>query len=223
MKEPRLLKALLVKGAASLEELALEAGCSVEEAVEALRKLEASGLVTLSGGSARLLDKVMGALEALRAGAQLSEVASKLSWRDFEGLCSKAFEANGYATSTALRFKWAGRRYEVDVAAWRRPLLIALDCKSWSLRAGKASQLRRAVERHLERVGALAKALPSLQGRLKVPRGSEALVTPCIVTLLEEALKVHGGVPIVPISRLNAFIQEVQAYVDSLTTFRVEL
>jgi len=215
------LMTLLDRGSVSLEELASKAKCSVEEVAEALRSLEASKLVWVSGGSVWLLDRVVGAIEALRLGAPLMEVASRLTWRDFEAFCSKAFEAHGYTTTASLRFKWTGRSYEVDVAAWRRPILAVVDCKEWGLRAGKASQLRRAVDRHLERSEALANALPSLKERLRVPSGVEAHVVPCLVTLLEEALLVHRGVPVVPVSKLNSFIQELHAYLDSLTVFKV--
>jgi len=166
--------------------------------------------------------RVEEALERLSKGASLAEATSKLDWRDFEVFCSKAFEAHGFEVATSLRFKWSGRLYEVDVAAWRGPLLIAIDCKSWRVRPGKPSQLKRAVDRHLERAEALANALPLLQGRLGSLSSQLLYVAPCLVTLLEESVLVYRGVPIVPVSKLNSFIQELHLYLDSLASFKAQ-
>ncbi|MEM4700180.1 MAG: restriction endonuclease [Candidatus Nezhaarchaeales archaeon] len=216
----KLLLSLLDSGPATFDELSLRLKSPREELADGLARLERAGLIVVEGGAIKPLSRALLAAEAIRAGASLLELAPKLSWRDFEALCSKAFEAHGYRVATSLRFRSAGRLYEVDVAASRGGVLVAVDCKSWRLRAGKAPQLRRAVDRHLERAEALAGALPGLRHRLGLPEGVEVLIVPCLVTLLEESVVLYRGVPVVPTLKLNSFIQELHSHLDSLTVLR---
>ncbi|MCX8204705.1 MAG: restriction endonuclease [Candidatus Nezhaarchaeota archaeon] len=214
-----LLLALLEAGSVSLDEPPLKPRPLREDLIKELRRLEEAGLVVVEGGVARPLSRALVAAEALKSGASLLELAPRLSWRDFESLCSSAFEANGFKVATSLRFKSSGRLYEVDVVAQRGQVLVAVDCKNWGVRAGKPPQLRRAVDRHLERARALADALPTLRERLGLPLEPRVRVVPCLVTLLEEAVAIHCGVPIVPVLKLNSFIQELHAYLGSLAVF----
>lgn len=214
---------LLRLGEASVDELSSRVGVSAHLVESICEELRARGVVEAAHGRVRASDRLELALEAMREGASAETVASYLSWQDFERFCSKAFEMNGFSCTTRLRFKGVGRLFEVDVVASRRPLVVAVDCKSWGVRRGKASMLRRAVERHLDRCRALASALGELSSRVNVAGWGEAIVVPSMVTLLEESLYVYMGVPIVPAHRLNSFIQELHDHVDELASMRVRL
>lgn len=223
MSTKKLLLSLLDPGPLTIDKLSLASGAPLEEVASELRALEGGGLVQVEGGRVRPLSRALIAVEALRAGASLLELAPKLSWRDFESLCSSAFRAHGFRTCAPLRFRRAGRLYEVDVVASRGGLVVAVDCKSWGIRASKSSQLKRAVDRHLERTEALASALPSLPEGMGLLEGGEVAVVPCLVTLLEESVLVYRGVPIVPTLKLNSFILELHSYLDSLSAFKASL
>jgi hypothetical protein len=152
----------------------------------------------------------------LHKGVPLEEATKDLEWKDFEGVVSDAFEANGFRTIRNLRFSHEKKRYEVDVVALERPRLIAVDCKHWGLRAGKGSALRAASLAQLKRAVNLGKKAQEVPG-MDMGGWGEATVVPCIVTLYEERVVENGGVLVVPISKLNSFIEELRSgYFDFL-------
>jgi len=152
----------------------------------------------------------------LQRGVALEEATKDLGWKDFEGVVSDAFEANGFRTIRNLRFSHDKRRYEVDVVALERPRLVAVDCKHWGLRAGKGSALRAASLAQLKRAVNLGKKAQEIPG-IDIGGWGEAALVPCIVTLYEERVVENGGVLVVPLSKLNSFIEELRSgYFDFL-------
>lgn len=152
----------------------------------------------------------------LQRGVSFEEATKKLGWKDFEGLVSDAFEASGFRTLRNLRFSHNKKRYEIDVVALERPRLIAVDCKHWGLRTGKGSALKAASLAQLRRAMDLGRKAQEIPG-MNIGVWGEATIVPCIVTLYEERIVENGGVLIVPLSRLNAFIEELRSgYFDSL-------
>jgi hypothetical protein len=155
-------------------------------------------------------------LSMLRRGTPLEEAMKDLEWKDFEGVVSDAFEANGFRTKRNLRFSHEKRRYEVDVVALERPRLVAVDCKHWGIRVGKGSALRAASLAQLNRAMNLGKKAHEIPG-MGVGGWGEATIVPCIVTLYEERVVEHGGVMVVPLAKLNSFIEELRSgYFDFL-------
>lgn len=213
------------EGEVKLEDLALSLQAPPSLIEKWLCDLKTKGFMELRGpeGSWIVVDKLGLALEAISLGASPESVSRWLHWRDFEKLCLKVFELNGFRTILSFRFKAIGHLHEVDVLAIKYPLLLAIDCKSWGIRSGKPSMLREAVKRQVKRVEALTSTLPGLKKRLGLEDGARIILTAVIVTLFEESLKIYAGIPIVPISKLNNFIQEIHAYLDSLSTWRMEL
>jgi len=152
----------------------------------------------------------------LHKGIPLEEATKDLGWRDFEGVVSDAFEANGFRTLRNLRFSHEKRRYEVDVVALERPRLVAVDCKHWGLRPGKGTALRAASLAQLRRTVNLGKKAQEIPG-IDIGGWGEVTLVPCIVTLYEEMIVENGGVLVVPISKLNSFIEELRSgYFDFL-------
>ena len=84
-----------------------------------------------------------------------------------------------------------GKR-QFDVIAERFNELFLVECKKWSGRH-KINALRKAVDEHLERC-------------LLYSKKANKKAMPLIVTLVEEEIKIHEDVPIVPIEKLNYFI-----------------
>lgn len=152
----------------------------------------------------------------LQRGVPLEEATKNLDWKDFEGVVSDAFDANGFRTLRNLRFSHEKKRYEIDVVALERPRLVAVDCKHWGLRAGKSSALRAASLAQLRRAVNLGKKAQEIPG-MDIAAWGEATVVPCIVTLYEERVVENGGVLVVPLSRLNSFVEELRSgYFDFL-------
>jgi len=188
-----------------------------------LRELAEEGLLSRENGYWWMRDKFGLALKALRLGASIEAVAQSFTWRDFEWFSSKAFEANGYEVLRSVRFSYQGRRYEVDVVAAKKPLVVLVDCKSWGIVSGKASRLRSCTLKHVERVKAFKGSLSELKRKPNMEGWDKAYLVPVVVTIFEEAVKVHMGVPIVPIFKLNSFISELETYLDTVNAELITL
>lgn len=146
----------------------------------------------------------------LQRGVPLEEALKGLGWKDFEGVVSDAFEASGFRTLRNLRFSLHKKRHEIDVVALERPRVVAADCKHWGIRAGKCAALKSASVAQLRRaldLGAKGLEIPGLD----ISGWGEAKIVPCIVTLHQEGIIENGGVLVVPLSKLNSFIEELRS------------
>jgi hypothetical protein len=163
--------------------------------------------------------------------AQLSKI---LNYSGFEQLIKQILALNGYSALNNFRFsdkssfkqKTSQGRYEVDVVGLNNSHLLLIDAKQWNKRdpysaINKAAnlQLRRAeaLKRNPDIVGDLLK---QLSGRyLKIRKCLPLKVIPIMVTLEESTIKLNNNhIPVVPIYRLNSFIQELS---DNLYYFKI--
>lgn len=161
--------------------------------------------------------------ERLREGAPLEELLKKVSWADFEEVCSEVFVANGFRVVKRFRFKSLSRRFEIDVLALREPMAICSDCKHWGLRTGSFSSIVNVVEKQVERVRALASSLKDLRAKLGLGGWREATLIPAVIILHEKGVEFCEKVPVVPVFKLNSFIEQVLNYVPELWKVDVEL
>ena len=159
------------------------------------------------------------AIHVIKLGADFERVCRVLEWIEFENLAATAFEANNFAVKRRFRFKWAQRRWEIDVLGCRDPLIACVDCKRWS-RGWRGSAIRKAAEAQALRTKVLAEALPSLQKEIGLVQWRHATLIPVILSLVPGPLKFYNKVPIVSILQLQDFLNELPAYVTSLTHFR---
>jgi len=219
---------LLKAGEASIgiHTLSQELSFSEEVLLRIIRQLEESELISrIDNGMAVAVpvgeDRLRLAVAAVRFGATIEDSAGKLSWKEFEAFCSKVLEENGYSCFQGFRFKSPrGRRYECDIAATMDPLILLADCKHY---AGHVKGLNAAVDKHLERVDAFAKSVPTLVRRIpQILEWNQATITPIIVTLFPENITIIEGVPIVPVFKLNQFLQEITSNIDKITHMIVE-
>ncbi len=156
--------------------------------------------------------------ERLRSGAKLEEVIEELSWKDFEEICAEILEVHGYCpVLRGFRFKHSGRRFEIDVVAVREWLIVCVDCKHWGIRPGRTSALKRAAEKHYERVKAFASCLSSSPpAGLKIA-SEEAILVPVVVTLFDVPVTLSPrGVAIVPVFKFNSFAEELIGFYDQI-------
>lgn len=114
------------------------------------------------------------------------------------------FGQHGFATSVGT-VKTRGReRRQYDVIARRGSHILLAECKQWSGKRYRISALKQAAGTHRER----AAFYESVTGEAAVP---------LIVVLVEEEIRIFEGVPLVPVHRLNAFLGELDRFLDGFS------
>ncbi|HIK01758.1 TPA: restriction endonuclease [archaeon] len=134
--------------------------------------------------------------EELKEGADLEAILEKYDWRDFESLVASIFAERNYKVKTDHRFKHDGR-HQIDVVAQGFREIFCVDCKKWSDRKGKISALKKAILDQKLRTQAL-----------KDSAHNKSDVYPLIVTLLQEDIETHENIPVVPVWKLNSFLED---------------
>jgi hypothetical protein len=161
------------------------------------------------------------AIHAVKLGADLERVCNVLEWKEFENITATAFEADNYAVKKRFRFKWAGRRWEIDVLGCKKPLVACVDCKQWH-RNWRRSAIIKTVELQVERTRALTEALVSLRENIGLVDWKEAILVPIVLSLVPGPFKFYNNVPIVPVLQLPDFLNELLAHINSLTHFSLK-
>lgn len=147
-------------------------------------------------------DRVRIAMLAAPLVQDISKVSSKLSWQDFESFVSEIAEQYNYTAKGNVNI--SKPRAQIDVIASKGSFSIAIDCKHWSKAAGGLG-LDEIAEKQAKRAKIF---LQSRQGR-----GSR-VVLPAIITLLAGTSKTAAGVPVVPVSEIKNFFENVEGYLD---------
>ena len=166
--------------------------------------------------------RLMLAIEALKANADVGRVCRELNWREFEELALRALEANDFSAIKHLVFKHDGHRYEIDLVGAKEPLLMCADCKHWNWGLGR-SRVQKAARRQFERMRSLADEMPRLADRLGIAAWRRAIILPTVITLSDTTRGLCEGIPIVPILRLKSFLKELNPLDRQLATTVVYL
>jgi Holliday junction resolvase-like predicted endonuclease len=188
-----------------------------------LKKLQNEGVINLKEDfvEADTANRLQLAVKAVSLGADVERVSAFLRWQEFEDITVVALERNGYVTQKNVRFKHGGRRWEIDVVACRKPLVLCVDCKRWQ-RGLKPSALRKIVEAQVNRARALADTLPSPALKIECVKWNKAKFVPVILSLMPSSYKFYDNVPVVPVLKLQDFLTQLPAYVESLKYFMKE-
>ncbi|QOJ78211.1 hypothetical protein IG193_05400 [Infirmifilum lucidum] len=148
-------------------------------------------------------------LKAWLAGHDIVSLALNSGWSSLEELVSHVLSESGYRTYRTVRFRFQGRRFEVDVLAFKTGLALCIDCKRWKrLREG---MLRRAAEAQHARCGILSKALEAGLLIYDVPAG-EYKMLPLIVSLYEPSTVIHSNTIITGLRGLVELTSEDTVY-----------
>jgi DNA-binding Lrp family transcriptional regulator len=201
----------------SLTKLSEEANIPVEVVKSVLEDVTDSVIVKDDSVSIAEYGKVQIAILCLNLGADPSYVSRHLDWREFEEFTAKIVDAYGYTVYKNYRFKSVNRRWEIDVLAIKKPVLLCLNCKHFLKQ--RWSSLRKAALEELERAEALKQALPRLKLEPKPSEGWKIL--PALVTLITPKSKIYDKIPIVRITELGNFLEELTLYTDSLKFLQV--
>ena len=194
-----------------------EARVPSENARKLIERLQNDGLVYVRNGhiEADSFQRLKLAVRALSLGGDLEKVGSFLQWQEFEGMAAVALERNGYSVTRNLRFKHAGRKWEIDIVGCRKPLAICADCKHWH-RSMYASALKRIVEEQVERTKALVESLPSPTIKVECSKWDKARFIPVILSLMQGASRFHENVPVVSVLQLQDFVNQLSTHLDKL-------
>jgi Holliday junction resolvase-like predicted endonuclease len=185
-----------------------------------LEKLKNENLIYLHGGSveASCDSRLRLAVRAASLGADVENVSAFLRWQEFEDIAALALERNGYDVAKNVRFKYAGRRWEIDIVGCRKPLVLCVDCKHWH-HGVKPSVLKKIVKAQEGRTLALVDTLPSAELQVECVKWRQAKFVPMILSLIPSSFKFYDNVPVVPVLQLQDFLTQLPAHVESLKYF----
>ncbi|MEA2090547.1 MAG: hypothetical protein U9O89_07340 [Thermoproteota archaeon] len=189
---------------------------------EMLERFVQLGLVSLKEKlvKATLNQRVRMAIQAINSGADLERVCKFLAWNEFENLAVVAFKINQYRVEKHFRFKWAGRRWEIDILGCKKPLIVCVDCKHWH-RGWSRAAIIKTVQAQIQRARNLADGFHFLSNNIGVAEWKRVKLVPVVLSLVAAPFKFYNSVPIVPILQLQDFLNELPAQTNSLTHFNV--
>ena len=147
----------------------------------------------------------MNEFEGIKTIEDFQKVSREAIWQDFERLAAFIFAENDFHVKTNTVKTSNKKRRQYDVIARKNSKTFLIECKKWSGNRYRLSALKTAVKKHKER----CEFYRSLTDENPIP---------IIVTLIEEEILIFESVPIVPISRLNSFINEEDKEVIDWTT-----
>jgi Holliday junction resolvase len=140
-------------------------------------------------------EHIMKEFEDIKSIEDLQRVSREAVWQNFERLTAFIFQANDFQVKiNAVRTSNKKRR-QYDVIAKKRDKTFLIECKKWAGNRRRLSALKRAVEQHRERTEFYRNL-------------TNENVIPIIVTFIEEEITFFEEVPVVPILKLNSFINE---------------
>ncbi len=165
------------------------------------------------------------AMLVVEHGVEIAEVVKLMTWKDFEGLVASILSENSFRCIESFRRRGTEnmKGLEIDVIGVRGHMALSVDAKMWSVRGGKASALRTAAEKQKERTIRLTTQLSRLTNKIPSMVKGQYTIIPVIVTWLVEEVEIHEGVPVVPVFKLNSFIQDFEMYEDLVVSYTGQL
>ncbi len=135
-----------------------------------------------------------------------------LDWHDFELMCERVLELNGYNCKTNYRFKTGQKRglYEIDIVAYKTSYLLLIDCKKWWMRH-KLGALKMAAHKQIHRTQVLSEHLNRDKNMIYNINSNRLYLIPLLITSLNEDIHFYK-IPIIPFSYLNKFLEEIDHF-----------
>lgn len=147
-------------------------------------------------------DKLKTAFFAISNGSPIEEVSECLNWKDFEALVSQILSENGfYVEKNVILTK---PRMEIDVIGKKLNVEILIDCKHW--KKMNESVLNDIVNKQVNRVKRYVNDI------------GQIMAVPAIVTLHQEQIAFINKVPIIPVTQLSSFLDELYGNLDQINT-----
>jgi len=136
----------------------------------------------------------------IKSVSDLEKISAAVKWQYFEKLTAFIFEENGFDAKQNVIVKDEHYKRQFDVIAKRFDATWLVECKKWKSRKQRAGAMKSAAAKHLERC-ALYETVAK-PGR----------IMPLIVTLIEEEVVQHDGIFIVPVTKLNWFVNNFESF-----------
>ncbi len=211
---------LTKNGSVLTETVKKDARITSDIAAKLLENMQNEGTVYLKNGAVTSdsWGRLKIAIKALSLGADVETVSNLLCWQEFEEIAAVALERNDFVAARNVRFKQAGRRWEIDVVGCKKPLVLCIDCKHWH-HGLSPSALKRITEAQAQRTRAFAESLPNTSSKIECAKWEGAKFVPAILSLMHGSFKFYDQVPIVPVLQLQDFLTQLPAYTDSLKYF----
>ena len=122
--------------------------------------------------------------------SDLEKLSHAVKWQYFEKLVAFIFEQNEFRVQVGKVIKIEGGKRQFDAIADKYDMIFAIECKKWAHRQ-RVPALKRAVGRHLERCSYLQ---------------STKMIKPVLIVLYDDDINMVEDVPVVPIMKLNWFL-----------------
>jgi len=203
-----------------IEDVTKEAHVPSDIAYKLLQKLQNEEVINLQNGNVKAdsTGRLQLAVKALALGADIEVISNMLCWQEFEEIAAYALTNNGYVVEKNVRFKQGGRRWEIDVVGCKKPLVVCVDCKHWG-HAIAASALTKIVCAQVDRTEAFADFLPNLKLQIPCMKWEKVKFVPVVLSLVQSAYKFVHEVPVVPVLKLQNFINQLPLYSHELKVF----
>lgn len=178
--------------------------------------------IRFNGDQVVVVDAADLLLACWKRGFDPVRLALKAEWKDFETLCAKALAEYGFKALTHVRLKKEEKLYEIDVVAFNYPRILAVECKRWArLRLGG---LKTAAKQQKLKCETLANRLTSIHFLRGFIEGwDKAKIIPALVNLHEGDIKIYEGVALVPLYKLEWFLNELPPYEEELFSIYLPL
>ena len=149
----------------------------------------------------------------LKAGKDIEMILDKINWKEFERFAQEVFSINGYKIRENFRFK-TQNRFEIDILGINDNFIFCVDCKQWRRGRNKYSGMKNAVKKQEKRVAELKKFLKNNIIAKKSLGIKKQKYYSLLVSLFEENIIKENETYIVPSSKLNSFLLEVEKYLE---------
>src|SRR5213594_2876250 len=184
---------------ASIEEIVAHSKCSLSQARVVLADLslqEEGGLIRIP-----TQDRLKLAIQIARS--DILEGSKSLTWQEFEAFTERCLCEAGFSTRGNVTVEGRGRDWQIDVVGYRKPLLLAFDCKHWKA-SNYLSKFSRAAARQRQAVSYLAEVKDE---SINPDPGPVAL--PVILTLHNPPQMIHEGSVLLAIDKLPDFLGNI--------------
>ena len=225
--QTKIITALLkhtADGPAINQIVAREANVPLQVAQKILSGLYEFGLIEPDGEQIELSSnqRVKLALYAINQGTDVESVCKVLEWKEFENFTAQVLEKNNFGVKRNFRFKAAQRRWEIDVVAYKEPIILCIDCKRW-LRGWSNSAIKRVAAEQAKRTQVFASSLHLMQQKLDIVNWAKATIFPAILSLFPGPVKFYNDVPVVPILQIQNFVDNFLGYQTELAHYHTKM
>lgn len=142
----------------------------------------------------------------LKTGKDIEEILKKQSWKEFEDIVAQILVEHGFEVERNFRFTLNKKRHEIDIIAKRFDEILCIDCKKWNIRPGKKTAIKAAAKKQVGRTKKYKKF-----AKLKSKN-----ICPMVITFLDEDIVLADKVPVIPVWKLNDFMNDFSEYQNDL-------